>query len=99
MNPQQKSIANVFLDMVAAVDVTGETELPEGWTSSFAGRFAELDAVPVVDDGEELRIDISPMAGSAALLVNVLIGVIAAENNADRLAVVATVREHIERNL
>lgn len=99
MNPQQKAIANVILDMVAAVDVSGETELPDGWTASFAVRLTELDAMPVVDDGETVRIDASPMAGSAALLVNVLISVIAEMRDADRLAVISTVREHIANEL
>jgi hypothetical protein len=99
MDPQQKAIANVILDLVAAVDVSGENELPDGWMSPFAVRLSELDAVPITDDGEEVGVNVTPLVTSAALLTNVLIDVIADINGADRLAVVRTVREHIERNL
>lgn len=100
MDSQQKAIANVFLDMISAVDVTGETALPDGWIAPFVDRLAEIEAATIdSDESGTVRVDITPMVSSAALLVGVLVELIATEKDADRLAVVHTLREHIERNL
>ena len=101
MNPQQKAIANVFLDMVSAVDSTGETALPSDWLSPFANRLAELDAISVSrdEDNATSHVDMSPLVSSSALLAGVLVNALASQLDADPLAVVHTIREHIEQNL
>jgi len=101
MNPQQKSIANVFLDMVAAIDVTGETSLPAGWMGPFAERLTELEAITKLVDDESgvSHLDMTPLVSGAGLLVGVLVDALAAQAEADRLAVIRTIREHIAANL
>lgn len=96
-----RRINHVLLDLVSAVDVSDDAAtMPEGWANHFAKELAEMEAIfMAVDDSTDpptRSLNITPLVGAMAALLDLLIGSIAESRGADRLAVIATVREAID---
>lgn len=89
---------HALLDMVVGFDEDAPFEVNERARMTATPRFAEVGAVTLLrdDEGAKPVVDAGPLIAAAGLTISALVNQIAVQKNADRLAVLATVREHLD---
>lgn len=102
MNENEKSrrIMHVILDLLAAVDVDGDTELPEDWATPMTTDLMNLGAIgytlSVEENDATVSIDVTPLLASAIGLLEVLVQDVSERAEQDRLAVINAVRQRVD---
>lgn len=88
--------AQVLLDLVSAGDVEPGA-YPDGWAQPFAHEHADIGAVTArLDDEGVVHLSFTRLIAAAAEVMDVLVRSIAEERGVDRLAVISTLREHLD---
>ena len=92
---------HALIDMVVGFDEDASLDLNHFAYQTAAPRFAEIGAVSLLrdDDGSPPVVDVSPLLTAAGIIINNMASILADRLNADRLAVLATVRQHLDEHV
>lgn len=92
---------HALFDMVVGFDDAAPADVNNRAYQTAVPRFAEIGAVTLDrdDDGTPPVVNVAPLLAAAGCTIDTLVRQLAHRMDADREAVIATVREHLDRVL
>jgi hypothetical protein len=97
--PSIREVIHALLDMVVSLDDDATEEQNDLATATAFERLNEIGALTVTVDDEtgEFHANVTPLLTAVGVLIDSPVTLLARQLEADRLAVINTIREHFDK--